>query len=106
MTYVNTSSKQAEIPTDKPNLPLYGYKRKIMPMAYDSSGLRTTKTATWAAVDEVLAKRAVPDHLPQPSWYDERDEVDAARARKGLPPAVGRVMKPKEISENFNQVRW
>lgn len=77
----------------------------ITPLAYDASGLRTTKTATWEALDKVIAARAAPDHLPLPEWANEMDEINVERERKGLPPAIGRRFK-QVLPANYNDVRW
>eukprot|EP01037_Dinobryon_pediforme_P032343 gene32343-37243_t len=29
-----------------------------------------------------------PDHLPKPDWWEEIDQINADRQRKGLPPAI------------------
>ena len=33
-------------------------------MEYDPSGLRSTMTATWGALDKAVIANAAPDHLP------------------------------------------
>lgn len=104
-TFLDTGKKTYLIGEDKPNLPT-AYKRKINLLPYDPSGLRTTKTTTWDAVNQVLEKRVVVNHLPNPIWAKEADAIDAAREKKGLPPAVGKPYKFAYASKNYNQVRW
>jgi hypothetical protein len=84
-------------------LPSHG-KRQITLLPYDPSGLRTTKTTTWAAVDKVLDTHK-PDHLPVPFWWKNLDEIIAERERKGLPPPLGKRYSAK-MSANYNQVKW
>jgi hypothetical protein len=90
--------------SDSPRLASHG-KRNIGLLAYDPSGLRTTKTATWQSVDKVLIAKAQPNHLPQPEWLDDIDSIAEERERKGLPDAIGRTQK-FSYSANYNQVRW
>lgn len=104
-TMLETGKKTYLIGEDKPNLPT-AYKRKINLLPYDPSGLRTTKTTTWDAVNQVLEKRVVVDHLPDPIWAKETETIDAEREKKGLPPAVGKPYKYAHASKNYNQVRW
>ena len=98
------SSTPVLLPSDTPRLASHG-KRKIGLLAYDPTGLRTTKTTTWEAVDKVLIARAKPNHLPQPEWLDELESIEAECERKGIPYAVGRRQK-FSYSANYNQVRW
>lgn len=79
-------------------------KRKISLLPYDPTGLRTTKTTSWAAVAPVLAAH-VPTHLPLPDWWNEREEIASDREKKGLPPAVGRRYRA-QMSPNYTEVRW
>eukprot|EP01034_Spumella_vulgaris_P034601 gene34601-42680_t len=65
--------------------------------------MRTTKTITWEAVDKVLAKNAEPDHLPEPSWWKDRFEMERIAEAKGLPAPVGRMHQWKGSSLNVNQ---
>eukprot|EP00596_Hydrurales_sp_CCMP1899_P007680 CAMPEP_0119037696 /NCGR_PEP_ID=MMETSP1177-20130426/6192_1 /TAXON_ID=2985 /ORGANISM="Ochromonas sp, Strain CCMP1899" /LENGTH=198 /DNA_ID=CAMNT_0006999313 /DNA_START=108 /DNA_END=701 /DNA_ORIENTATION=- len=37
-------------------------------LAYDSTGLRSTMSATWSELDKAVAANATPDHLPAPEW--------------------------------------
>eukprot|EP00349_Pseudokeronopsis_sp_Brazil_P010520 CAMPEP_0202978718 /NCGR_PEP_ID=MMETSP1396-20130829/85060_1 /ASSEMBLY_ACC=CAM_ASM_000872 /TAXON_ID= /ORGANISM="Pseudokeronopsis sp., Strain Brazil" /LENGTH=190 /DNA_ID=CAMNT_0049717805 /DNA_START=117 /DNA_END=689 /DNA_ORIENTATION=+ len=98
--YNSTTNTEKLIAGDKPNLPT-AYKRKITPLPYDPTGLRTTKTTNWAAVEAELVK-IVPDHLPEPVWMKESsDEMN-----EGLPGAAGKRYKYKEVSSNYNVVRW
>jgi hypothetical protein len=85
-------------------MPSHG-KRKIMPLAYDNTGLRTTKTATWEALDKSLAVRAVPNHLPNPAWMNEYSALEEDRLKKGLPLPMGRRYK-FQFTSNYNEVRW
>eukprot|EP01036_Dinobryon_divergens_P026847 gene26847-35539_t len=85
-------------------VPSHG-KRVIANLPYDPSGLRTTKTTTWEALDKVLIAAAEPDHLVRPEWASRIDAIQAERARKGLPAAVGERYKI-DLPAEYNQVRW
>ncbi len=98
------AEKRALLSSDNPKLPSHG-KRKITPLLYDSSGLRTTKTATWEALDKSLALRATPDHLPNPAWVEEYQAMEDDRVKKGLPLPMGKRYK-FQYSNNYNEVRW
>lgn len=80
-------------------------KRKITLLPYDNTGLRTTKTTSWEAVNKSLANHT-PNHLPRPSWFDEYDKLVEDRLKKDLPPPVGRRHKYANVSSNYNEVRW
>lgn len=102
---LNTNKQSQLIEGDKPNLPS-AYKRKINLLPYDPSGLRTTKTTTWEAIQPILQKRAVTNHCPEPAWAKEADSIISDREKKGLPPAVGKPYKFKRVSDNYTAVRW
>lgn len=99
----NTSNGGLEYSTDDPHAPTHG-KRKITLLPYDPTGTRTTKTVTYEAVAPIL-ERHMPDHLPAPEWWPEREAIQAERERKGLPPAMGKRYNA-QMSQNYNQVRW
>lgn len=101
---VINSTKQVKIDNDAPRLISHG-KRAIAKLDYDPSGLRSTKTATWASLEPILEK-SMPNHLPQPVWLKDIDELYADYARKNLPVPNGKRYKPKSMSSNYNQVRW
>jgi hypothetical protein len=86
---LNTSKGTVTVDLDRPRPVTHG-KRKISLLPYDPSGLRTTKTTTWEAVDKVLAKNAAPNHLPEPAWWADRFEMARIAEAKGLPPPIGR----------------
>eukprot|EP01039_Chlorochromonas_danica_P009368 gene9368-10343_t len=100
---LHTSQGEVKILPDKPHLPSHG-KRKITLLPYDPTGLRTTKTTTWEALDKALEK-VVPNHLPAPEWLNEFDKICEEREAKGLPAPLGRRMK-LTTSADFNEVRW
>ena len=89
-----------------PRLPSNG-KRKMSLLPFDPTGLRTTRTVTWAALDKVLAKNAAADHLVASEWQTASGiaEMEANAAAKGLPAPVGRRQK-LQMSDNYNTVRW
>ena len=101
--FINSGKNPVLISTDSARMDSHG-KRKITLLPYDATGLRTTKTTTWAAVAPILEASA-PTHLPQPEWWNEIDEINKERERKGLPPAVGRRYQAK-MSANYTEVRW
>jgi hypothetical protein len=74
-------------------------------LAYDPSGLRSSMTATWSELDKAIKENATPDHLPQPSWYKNRESVIAEREAKGLPAAVGK-RYAYHVPEGYNKVNW
>jgi len=71
---------------------------------YDSTGLRSSMSATWKSLDEVIINCA-PDHLPEPEWLGKMDEIIADAERKNIPITFGRPYKYAK-SSNYNQVRW
>ena len=81
-------------------------ENKAAPLVYDATGLRTTKTATWAALEKELAVNKVDaDHLVRPEWADDIDKIQEDRERKGLPFAIGRRQKLR-MTSNYNQTKW
>lgn len=79
-------------------------KRKIALLPYDETGLRTTKTTSWAAVTKAVEDR-IPDHLPAPEWANDVDSINKECERKGIPYLLGRRL-PMNVSSNYNEVRW
>lgn len=75
-------------------------------MAYDPSGLRSTPTAGWKALDEALAK-VEPKHFPV-TWPTEEayNKMVAESTAKGRPIPDGVTYKWKRVSDNFHVVRW
>jgi hypothetical protein len=74
-------------------------------MQYDPSGLRSSMSATWGAMDKAVAVQAAPDHLPMPQWWNQIAEIEADCERKGIPYTPGRRAKVV-ASANYNEVRW
>jgi hypothetical protein len=99
----NTSNGPLQYSTDDPRTPTHG-KRKISLLPFDPTGLRTTKTVTWEAVNTALASHE-PDHLPHYEWESRIEQIQAERERKGLPPAMGKRYNAV-MSANYNRVRW
>ena len=87
-----------------PRLSSHG-KRAIANLDFDPSGLRTTKTVTWDALNKVLEKGTRPDHLPFPSCGNEWETIVANRVAKGLPEPIGTRLK-FNTTQNYNSVRW
>mmetsp|Transcript_21133 Transcript_21133/g.84242 ORF Transcript_21133/g.84242 Transcript_21133/m.84242 type:complete len:207 (-) Transcript_21133:448-1068(-) len=56
---------------------------------YDPTGLRSSMTATYEALEASLEKHQ-PDHLPTPVWWDEYDEICAKHEAQGRPIPLGR----------------
>ena len=82
-------------------------KRKITLLPYDPTGLRTTKTATWEALDKVLAANCAPNHLPVYWWKAELEATNKDRAAKGLPPALGKYKKIRgHVTANYTEAKW
>lgn len=75
-----------------------------MKFAYDPSGLRTAKAASFAAVDAVIDK-VKPTHLDRPAWFGKEDEIIAACAKKGIPVTPGQRFK-FNVPPNYNKVAW
>lgn len=63
-------------------------------------------TANWPALQKAVIANAEPDHLPKPEWWNDIDAIAADCERKGIPMTPGRRYKFKEVSKNYNQVRW
>jgi hypothetical protein len=102
--YIN--SKKPTLMSGEANMhPVSHGKRAIADLVYDPSGLRTTKTATWASALPVLQERIGPTHLPGAEWLSVIGELHAIREAKGLPPPVGRRYK-MVMDKNYNEVRW
>ena len=89
-------------------MPKDSKNRKITPLDYDPSGLRTPKTATWENVKKSLEQHARPDHLPRPAHTKTYEQLCEERKKKGLPPPLfmGQVFKWKKVSDNRNQLKW
>ncbi len=88
-----------------PSLVLASKKKKQVRFAYDPTGLRTPRSANLEAFQVELAKH-LPDHLPQPVWASQANEIAAECERKGIPHRIGREYKPKTISYSYNQLKW
>lgn len=73
---------------------------------YDPSGLRSSMSATWAALDIAVVERAAPNHLPTPEWWKDLAFIEAECDRKGHPYVMGRKYSNKTLSANYNDVRW
>ena len=102
MELITSSEVPAIIHATQPRL--INTRRKVNLLAYDPTGLRTTKTVTWAAVDKSL-EDIKPNHLPAPEWYKDYETLVADHERRGLPLPNGRRMALK-ATENYNVVRW
>mmetsp|Transcript_9497 Transcript_9497/g.10014 ORF Transcript_9497/g.10014 Transcript_9497/m.10014 type:complete len:177 (-) Transcript_9497:47-577(-) len=73
---------------------------------YDPTGLRSTPTASWKALDAELQKY-VPKHFPRTlATEEEYAQLIADSKAKGRPIPAGVTYKWKKVSDNFNQVRW
>lgn len=75
-------------------------------MLYDPSGLRSTMSANWPALDAAVQKYAKPNHLPSPEWINSLAAIEAEAEKKGIPVALGRPFKPVGLSPNYNEVKW
>lgn len=67
--------------------------------------IRACPPFTRSYIHQVLIAAASPDHLVRPEWADRIDAIQAERARKGLPPAIGERCK-FDLPTEYNQVRW
>ena len=72
--------------------------------AYDPSGLRSSMTANWTALDKSLQLNAAPDHLPKPEWFDHMEEIQKECERKGIPLVIGR--KNMYVPDSYNKIKW
>lgn len=94
------------VPMSLPRTPNPG-KRKPALLPYDSTGLRTTKTTSWEAVDKSLvAHEVAPDHLPKPSWWNDYDKIYQDRMDKGLPAPMGATYKYKSVTASYNKAAY
>jgi len=102
---INGKKKHVTVDTGRPHLPSHG-KRKISLLPYDPSGLRSTKTTTWEAVDKSLEKNRIrPDHLPTCDWEEHIEYFRHDFESKGLPPPIGAHVSPN-TPKNYYQVGW
>ena len=74
-------------------------------LQYDPSGLRSSMSATWGALDKAVEQRTAPNHLPMPAWWNDLKEIEADCERKGIPYVPGRRVK-MTAGTNYNEVRW
>eukprot|EP00640_Fibrocapsa_japonica_P007004 CAMPEP_0113935714 /NCGR_PEP_ID=MMETSP1339-20121228/2814_1 /TAXON_ID=94617 /ORGANISM="Fibrocapsa japonica" /LENGTH=162 /DNA_ID=CAMNT_0000937957 /DNA_START=219 /DNA_END=707 /DNA_ORIENTATION=+ /assembly_acc=CAM_ASM_000762 len=72
-----------ELPAGSPGRPNPAVER------YDPSGLRSSMTATHAALAESLEKYK-PNHLVKEEWADKEQEIVEWYTSRGLPPVPGR----------------
>jgi len=74
---------------------------------YDPTGLRSARSASWENFDKVIATKS-PNHLPTAAWatMESLETMNAAMEAKGLPHALGKRYKVKEMTDNYNTVRW
>jgi hypothetical protein len=74
-------------------------------MKYDPSGLRSSMSATWGALEKAVDEKATPNHLPKPAWWNELDAIEAECEKKGIPYLMGRRWG-KNGTGNYNEIRW
>jgi len=81
-------------------------------LAYDSTGLRSARSASWGSFDEVISAHSMRmheagrTHLPLPVHHNAREENEATSIESGVPPTLGKRCNLKEVSKNYNTVRW
>lgn len=102
---VDTNAHLSQLPlVDEPKRGSPGNNNPDV-MRYDTSGLRTTMTANYDAMEQELAKHR-PTQLCTFEWEERADEVIASYEGFGLPPVPGRA--PKNIGLNMQRYkkRW
>jgi len=72
---------------------------------YDPSGLRSTMTANWPALEKSLAENAVPDHLPLPEWFSQISEIHKECDRKGIPHLIGKPYAQNRPA-SYTKIKW
>ncbi len=79
-------------------------------LAYDPTGLRSARSASWSEFDNVIeARRKLhAEHQPTYAWggVEELEEINKAQEEKGLPPVSGKKWIGTFSDDNYNQVRW
>jgi hypothetical protein len=74
---------------------------------YDPSGLRSSMSATWPAMDAALEETGRGKHMPMADYQERQAALDAESEEKGIPHTTGRFYKPFSARpKNYNDVRW
>ena len=75
---------------------------------YDSTGLRSSMSATWGELDNALAKQAQADHLVYYEWENSHEDIEAECEAKGIPYVEGRKygVGSKNRPANYTTVKW
>lgn len=103
-TFINSATKPSLLAPVVPQIGSPGNKNPAV-LRYDPSGLRSSMTANWAALEASLEKRAIPNHLPGPEWFKDLKAIEADCEKKGIPYVAGRRYAGKS-SSNYTEVRW
>ena len=103
-TFINAASKPSLLAPKVPQIGSPGNKNPAV-LRYDPSGLRSSMTANWGALDASLEKRAKPNHLPGPEWFADLKQIEADCEKKGIPYVPGRRYVAKN-SQEFAEIRW
>jgi len=104
-TFINSAAKPSLFSPKVAQIGSPGNKNPAV-LRYDPSGLRSSMSANWAALDKSLAARAVPNHLPSPVWFKELKDIEAECEKKGIPYVAGKRYDVGKMSRNYNEVRW
>jgi len=99
---VNGSKGPVMITAPTPRIGSPGFNNPAV-ASYDPTGLRSSMTATWAALDKALESEK-PDHLPAPDWYNDRDEIARECERKGIPLVIGK--RRMNAPDSYNKLKW
>jgi len=103
-TFINSAAKPVLLAPSVPKIGSPGNKNPAV-LRYDPSGLRSSMSANWAALDASLEKHAKPNHLPAPAWFKDLKAIEEECEKKGIPYVPGRRFVGKS-SVNYNAVRW
>eukprot|EP01041_Mallomonas_annulata_P008136 gene8136-16723_t len=102
--FINSSTKPTLSAPVVPKIGSPGQKNPAVAL-YDPSGLRTTMTANWPALEKSLAENATPNHLVKPEWENHLAEIWEECDRKGIPRAPGRLFY-KIAPEGYTEIKW
>lgn len=75
------------------------------PTDFDPSGLRSTMSVTWGAMEKSLDAN-MPDHLPTPVWRKDEKEILAWYKERDLPVPVGGYYTAMKVPRERRVAIW
>lgn len=75
-------------------------------LAYDPTGLRSARSASWASFDSVIEGQREKMSVPLPVHHKTLAAENEQRVERGVPPTLGKRFVPRNMSDNYNEVRW